>query len=70
MNELGDFYELGYSSAVDAVIHSTSVRFPGVRSLVLDEERNFYALVYAPIVPVAKAREAVIMNFLSPVPAG
>lgn len=70
VNELGGFHPQGYYSAVDAVIHSTSPCFPGVTGLVLDEERNFYALFYALILQEAAAQDAVIMTFLSPVPAG
>ncbi len=43
----GKFYGQGYYSAADAVIHTTSDCFPGAITLVLDEERNFYALFYA-----------------------
>lgn len=70
MNGLGDFYGQGYYSAADAVIHTTSYCFPGATSLVLDEERNFYALFYALTVRVATKLETAIMNFLSTVPAG
>ncbi len=66
----GVFYGQGYYSAADAVIHTTSACVPGATSLVLDEERNFYALFYALIVRVATGKDTVIMNFLSPVPAG
>lgn len=66
MNGAGGVYGRGYYSAADAVIHSTSVCFPGVTGLVLDAERNFYALFYALI---ARVNGTVIMNFVSPVPA-
>lgn len=71
MNGLGGvFIDRVYYSAAGAVIHTRSACFPGATSLVLDVERNFYALIYALIVRVETERDTVIMNFLSPVPAG
>lgn len=63
------FNRQGYYSVADAVIHTTSV-CPGATTLVLAGKRNFYASFYALIVRVATEQGIVMMNSLSPVPAG